>query len=81
MLSHVGLFVTPQTVATSLLCPRDFPDQNTRVGCHLLLQGIFPTQGSSPHLLSPALAGELFTIVLPNQHCYMLYTKIVESKS
>ena len=26
------------------------PGKNTGVGCHALLQGIFPTQGSSPHL-------------------------------
>ena len=26
------------------------------MGCHALLQGIFPTLGSSPHLMSPALA-------------------------
>ena len=32
-------------------CPRDFPGKNTGVGCHFLLQGIFPTQGSSPGLL------------------------------
>ena len=25
--------------------------QATRVGCHVLLQGIFLTQGSNPHLL------------------------------
>ena len=25
--------------------------ENTGVGCHFLLQGIFPTQGSNPHLL------------------------------
>ena len=25
--------------------------KNTRVGCHFLLQGIFPTQGSNPCLL------------------------------
>ena len=36
---------------TRLLSPRDFPDQNTAVGCHFLLQGIFPTQGSNPGLL------------------------------
>ena len=29
----------------------DSPDKNTRVGCHALLQGIFPTQGSNPGLL------------------------------
>ena len=28
----------------------DSPDKNTRVGCHALLQGIFPTQGSNPGL-------------------------------
>ena len=30
------------------LCPWDFPGKNTGVGCHFLLQGIFPTQGSNP---------------------------------
>ena len=33
-----------------LLCPRDSPSKNTGVGCHFLLQGIFPTQGSNPDL-------------------------------
>ena len=28
-----------------------FPDKNTGVGCHVLLQGIFPTQGSNHCLL------------------------------
>ena len=28
----------------------DSPDKNTGVGCHALLQGIFPTQGSNPYL-------------------------------
>ena len=27
------------------------PGKNTRVGCHFLLQGIFPTQRSNLHLL------------------------------
>ena len=36
---------------TRLLCPWDFPSKGTRVGCHFLLQGIFPTQGSNPGLL------------------------------
>ena len=26
----------------------DYPGKNTGVGCHALLQGIFPTQGSNP---------------------------------
>ena len=36
---------------TRLLCPWNSPSKNTRVGCHSLLQGIFPTQGSNPGLL------------------------------
>ena len=50
--SHVQLFVTPWTVAHQALCRWDFPCKNTREGCHSLLQGIFPTQGSNlglPH--------------------------------
>ena len=34
-----------------LLCPGDFPGNNTWVGCHLLLLGIFPTQDLNPLLL------------------------------
>ena len=30
---------------------RDSPGRNTRVGCHALLWGIFPNQGSNPGLL------------------------------
>ena len=37
----------------SLLCTWDFPGMNTGVGCHSLLQGIFPTQGSNLGLLHP----------------------------
>ena len=29
----------------------DSPGKNTGVGCHTLLQGIFPTQGLNLHLL------------------------------
>ena len=31
----------------------DSPGKNTGVGCHVLLQGIFPTQGLNPCLLHP----------------------------
>ena len=41
LLSHIWLFATPW----------DSPGKNTGVGCHFLLQGIFLTQGSNPHLL------------------------------
>ena len=32
---------------TRILCPWDSPGKNTGVGCHFLLQGIFPTQESN----------------------------------
>ena len=35
---------------TRLLCPWGFPGNNTGVGCHFLLQGVFLTQGSNPRL-------------------------------
>ena len=35
---------------TGLLCPWDFPGKTTGVGCHFLLQEIFPTRGSIPGL-------------------------------
>ena len=35
---------------TRLSCPRDSPGKKTGVGCHFLLQGIFPTQWSNPGL-------------------------------
>ena len=45
LLSHVRLFAAPW-----VLRPWDSPGKNTGVGCHFLLQGIFPTQGSNPGL-------------------------------
>ena len=36
---------------TRLLCPWDSLGKNTGVGCHALLQGLFPTQGLNPGLL------------------------------
>ena len=41
-----GLWEEP----TRLLCPWDSPSKNTGVSCHVLLQGIFLTQGWNPHL-------------------------------
>ena len=41
--SRVRLFATPWTVAHGLLHPWNSPGKNTGVGCHFLLQGIFPT--------------------------------------
>ena len=44
---------------TRLLCPQNFPGKNAAVGCHCLLQGIFP--------IFPALAGRFFTTVPPGE--------------
>ena len=54
MLSHSVVsdsFQSHGLKPTMFLRPWDFPGKNTGVGCHFLLQGIFPTQGSNPHLL------------------------------
>ena len=37
--------------SSRLVCPWDFPDKNTGVGCHFLPHMIFLTQGLNPHLL------------------------------
>ena len=62
-LSHVRLSVTPWTIPhTRLLCLWNSTGKNTGVGCYSLLQGIFPTQGSNPHVSClTALAGRFFT--------------------
>ena len=50
-LPRVWLFVTPRIGPTRLLCPWNFPGKNTGLGCHFLLQRIFPTQGLNLCLL------------------------------
>ena len=44
-------FATPCPVIHRFLCLWNFPGKSTGVGCHFLLQGIFPTKGSNSHLL------------------------------
>ena len=53
LFSHcrVQLLATPRAVACQAPLSMGFPRKDTGVGCHALLQGIFPTQGSYPHLL------------------------------
>ena len=50
-LSHVWLLQPQGLQPTRLLCPWDFPGENTRMGFHFLFQEIIPTQGLSPYLL------------------------------
>ena len=58
VLCYVLPFVTPRLWSPRLLCPWSFLGTNTGVGCHFLLLGIFPTQGSNPCLL-PWYVGSL----------------------
>ena len=52
--------------------------KDTEAGCCALLQEIFPTQGSKPHLMSPALAGRFFTTSALGSplDCYLLPLKV-----
>ena len=52
LLNHKQCFGSVKVLVTQS-CPTlwDFPDKNTGVGCHFLLQGIFPTWGLNPRLL------------------------------
>ena len=54
-----------------LLCPGNSPGSNTAVGCHSLLQGIFPTQGSNT-LSQKTKAKPGFQIA---EHCWQFWTR------
>ena len=49
-ISRIRLFATPWTVAYQAPPSMGFSRQEYWSGCHFLLQGIFPTQGSNPGL-------------------------------
>ena len=61
-----------------LLCPRDSPGKSTGVGCHFLLQGIFPIQIWNPHLLHCRwilyhwATGEAFPLLYSRGKCVIL---------
>ena len=50
--SCVQLFATPRMVAFQAVLSMGFSSQRYWSGFHALIQGIFPIQGSNPHLLS-----------------------------
>ena len=66
---------------TRLLRPRDFPGKSTGVGCHCLLQGIFPTQGSNPRLLR-LLRWQVGSLPLapPGKPCWILQCVFPKNK-
>ena len=49
--SESGSVMSDSLRSHGLYSPWNSPGQNTGVGSYSLLQGIFPTQGSNPHLL------------------------------
>ena len=62
------------------LCPWDFSGKNTGVGCHFLLQGIFPTQEWNLCLLHQEVDSLLLNhlgshdIQQLHRNCYYLYS-------
>ena len=52
VLSRVRLLRPHGPQPIRLLCLWEFSSKATRVGCHFLLQGVFPTKGLNPHLLA-----------------------------
>ena len=74
-LSCIQLFVTPWTVPARFLCPWDSPGKNTGVGCHFLLQGIFPAQ-EDIYLYSVVAVSDLITVnLLPISTFYKTMSK------
>ena len=63
----IQLFAISWTVPTRLLHPWNFPGKNTGVGCHFLIQGIFPPGIKSASFMYPALAGRFFTTAPPGK--------------
>ena len=67
VLSRVWFFVTPWAIARQTPLSMEFSRQEYWAGCHFLLQGIFPTQGSNPHLLH----WQADSLLLSHQECPM----------
>ena len=70
--SSLWLFATPWTMAHQApLWATSFawnsPSKNTRAGCHFLLHGIFPTQGSDPCLSISCTAAGFITAKAPGR--------------
>ena len=67
--SFVRLFASPWNIAHQAPLSRGFFRNSTGVGCDFLLQGLFPTQGSSP--VSPALQAD--SLLLSHQEGHIVH--------
>ena len=66
-----------------LLCPSNFPGKNTGVGCHFLLQGIFPTPRIEPESLSVSYGDRwiLYRWATKEASCPVITSNILYSRS
>ena len=77
VLSRVQLFATLWTTAHQAPLSCNFPGKNIGVGCYFLPQGIFPTQGSNPHLLHlQADSLPLSLIYLPESQANCFHSQV-----
>ena len=56
-----------------------FQPRNTGVGCHFLLQGIFPSQGSNPHLLHWQTLAVRFLTTEPSGFVLWAFYRLISS--
>ena len=59
------------------LCPWDSPDKNIGVGCHFLLWGIFPTQGSDHISCGSCIASGFFIAKPPGKPSAGTYERFI----
>ena len=71
--SVVSDSMQPHGSSARFLCPWDSPGKNIGVGCHSLLQGIFPTPGIE--LRSPVSQVNSLLSELPGKHLHLLKLK------
>ena len=83
LLNHVQPFETPRTVACQASLFMEFSRQEDWRGLLFPIPGDHPDPGTEfMSLVSPVLAGELFSIVSPGKPiCYTLYNKMKGSYS
>ena len=62
-----------------LLWQWNFPGKNTGVGCHSLLQGIFPTQGLKLHLLQISCFADRFFTAKSHIHPNVFFKRGISS--
>ena len=79
-LSRARLFATPWIVACpKFLRPQDFQGKSTGVGCHFLLQGIFPTKHYFFYVTY--LKSDCYTYLICYTYRYVIHICFINLKS